>query len=113
MTPSANRPLLRGYFRPFQAVSNWGETDNLLIQLMKLPPVSLFHRFGGMLPVRFWSELAAPQNSEEPIPENHETVKQTAFYIAISNTYPFRPSLKQPGTVEQLRPKKVPAYAEH
>jgi hypothetical protein len=49
MTPSANRPLLRGYFRLFQAVSNRGETDNLLIRLMKLPPVSLFHRFGGML----------------------------------------------------------------
>jgi hypothetical protein len=49
MTPSADRPLLRGYFRLFQAVSNRGETDNLLIRLTKLPPVSLFHRFGGML----------------------------------------------------------------
>jgi hypothetical protein len=49
MTPSVNRPPLRGYFRLFQAVSNRGETDTLLIQLMKFPPVSLFHRFGGML----------------------------------------------------------------
>ena len=91
MTPSANRPLLRGYFRLFQAVSNRGETDNLLIRLMKLPPVSLFHRFGGMLPVRFWPEFATPKSSGEPIPENHETVKQMAFYIVISNTCLFPP----------------------
>jgi hypothetical protein len=61
--------------------------------------------------VRFWPELAAPKNSGEPIPENHETVKQMAFYLAISNTYLFPPGLEQLGTVEQLR--EVPAHAEH
>ena len=31
----------------FQAVSNEGETDKPLIGVMKLPAVSLFHRFQG------------------------------------------------------------------
>jgi hypothetical protein len=113
MTASANRPLLLGYFRLFQAVSNRGETVTLLMQLMKLPPVSLFHRFGGMLPVRFWRELAAPKNWGELIPENHEAVKQMTFYVAISDTYLFPPGLKQFEMVEQLRQKEGPAYAEH
>jgi hypothetical protein len=80
---------------------------------MKLPPVSLFHRFGGMLPVRFWRELATPKNSAEPIPENHETVKQMTFYNVISTTCLFQPGLKQLETVDGHRPTEVPAYAEH
>jgi hypothetical protein len=45
MMPVASRPVMRGYFRPFQAVSNRGETDKLLIIFQKMLAVSLFHRF--------------------------------------------------------------------
>jgi hypothetical protein len=39
--------------RLFQAVSKQSETDKPLITLPKLPAVSLFQRFWGMLPVNF------------------------------------------------------------
>lgn len=99
-------------FQLFQAVSNRGETGNWLILLAQMPSVSLFHRFWGMPPVKFWWGPAAAKNSVEPIPENRETAKQIAFYFVISITCLFHLDLKQLGTVEQLRQKEVPAYAE-
>jgi hypothetical protein len=71
---------------------------------------SLFHRFGGMLPVRSWRELATPKNSAEPIPENRETVKQMAFYLAISITCLFQSGLKQLAISTAQR--RWPPYAE-
>ena len=55
-------------FRLFQTVSNQGETDKLLITMMKLPSVSLFHRFGERCPRNFKWGPAADQNSRRPIP---------------------------------------------
>jgi hypothetical protein len=98
-------------FQLFQPVSNRVETGNRLITLMKLPSVSPFHRFGGTPPANFWWGLAAAKNSGEPIPRNHETAKQIAFYLAISMACLFRLHLKQLETVEQFRPKDVPAHA--
>jgi hypothetical protein len=98
-------------FQLFQPVSNRGETGNRLIIFMKSPPVSLFHYFGEMPPVKFWWGLTAAKNSGEPIPRNHETAKRIAFYLVRSRVCLFHLRLKQLETVEQFRPKDVPAHA--
>jgi hypothetical protein len=96
----------------FQAVSNRGETYNRLILLTKMAAVSPFHRFWGMLPVKFWWGSAAAKNSGEPIPRKRETAKQIAIFFVISMDCLFHLGLKQLETVEQFRPKDVPAHAE-
>lgn len=54
MITSASRPVVCGYFRLVQAVSDQGETEKLLIILPKTPAVSLFHRFLGNAAAKFY-----------------------------------------------------------
>ena len=93
MIPTA---MLLNCFGQLQAVSTRGETVKLLTIKAKLPAVSPFHDFGEQGPRNFNRDR--PPDLKIPgalPPENDETAKQTAIYLAISNTCLFHPGLKR------------------
>jgi hypothetical protein len=96
MIPVASQAMGLSGFRLFQAVSNQGETAKSLIRMTKIPAVSPFHGFGEHRPRNFNRDRPADLKIPGALPpENDETAKQTAIYLAISDTCLFRPGLKR------------------
>ena len=93
MTPTA---MLLNCFGQLQAVSTRAETVKLLTIKAKLPAVSLFRGFGDQGPRNFNRDRTADLKTPGALPpENDETAKQTAIYLAISDTCLFHPGLKR------------------
>ena len=92
MIPTASRPMVRGCFRLFQAVSKRGETDKLLITLMKIARCFAVSPFLGNAAREILMGTDRPIKIPGGlIPENRETAKQTAIYHEISMACLFQP----------------------
>ena len=73
MTRAASQHAVHSAFHLFQAVSNLDETDNPLMEMMKLPAVSAFRGFGETPPAKFNGDRPRFENSQGP---PLKTVKQ-------------------------------------